>query len=127
MIEANGLDPERHSHVREQMVQLISMVEGFFACGVAASTYATTHPSGTAIPDTVFANIGKLLLANQIPARRWIPGSDEAGDLAQLPNPRENRAGREPPRPRHRRRPTGHQPPTRKVLCHRVPTSGGND
>ena len=40
MIEANGLDPERHAHVRDAMVELIKIVEGFFACGVAASVYA---------------------------------------------------------------------------------------
>jgi 4-hydroxyphenylacetate 3-hydroxylase C terminal len=62
----NGLDPARQSHIRDQMVELITMVEGFYACGIAASTYAARHDSGTAIPDAVFANIGKLLLATQI-------------------------------------------------------------
>ena len=40
MIEANGLDPDKHGHIRDAMVDLIKIVEGFFACGVAASVYA---------------------------------------------------------------------------------------
>src|SRR5688572_33167243 len=66
MIEANGLDPERHGHVRNTMVELIKIVEGFFACGVAASVYGARDPSGAMMPDPVFSNIGKLLLATQI-------------------------------------------------------------
>ena len=33
MTKANGLDPDRHGHMRDQMVELITIVEGFFACG----------------------------------------------------------------------------------------------
>jgi 4-hydroxybutyryl-CoA dehydratase/vinylacetyl-CoA-Delta-isomerase len=41
MCEANGLDPATKSNLREPMVELIKITEGFFACGVAASVYAT--------------------------------------------------------------------------------------
>ncbi len=34
----------RETHLREQMVELIKIVEGFYACGVAASTYGTVDP-----------------------------------------------------------------------------------
>ena len=44
MIEANGLDPDRHAHIRDAMVELIKIVEGFFACGVAASVYGDEGP-----------------------------------------------------------------------------------
>ncbi|MEO8655090.1 MAG: 4-hydroxyphenylacetate 3-hydroxylase N-terminal domain-containing protein, partial [Ramlibacter sp.] len=37
MCEANGFDPGRETHLREQMVELIKITEGFYACGVAAS------------------------------------------------------------------------------------------
>ena len=90
MIEANGLDPERHSHIRDQMVELITMVEGFYACGVAASTYAAPHPSGTVIPDAVFANIGKLLLANQIYDMHRIAHYVSGGLIVALPGPDED-------------------------------------
>ena len=66
MIEANGLDPAKHGHIRDAMVDLIKIVEGFFACGVAASVYAAKDPAGSVMPDAVFSNVGKLLLATQI-------------------------------------------------------------
>ncbi|MFH5207553.1 4-hydroxyphenylacetate 3-hydroxylase family protein [Antrihabitans sp. NCIMB 15449] len=90
MIDANGLDPARHSHIRDQMVDLITMVEGFYACGVAASTYATEHESGTVIPDAVFANIGKLLLANQIYDMHRVAHYVSGGLVVALPGPDED-------------------------------------
>src|ERR671927_1284241 len=66
MIAANGLDPDRHGHIRDAMVDLITITESFFACGVAASVYGRKDGSGNIQPDTVFANVGKLLLATQI-------------------------------------------------------------
>ena len=66
MYEANGLDASLHGHVRNAMVDLIKIVEGFFACGVAASVYGLKDGSGNIQPDSVFSNVGKLLLATQI-------------------------------------------------------------
>src|SRR5512134_909817 len=54
MIEANGLDPSRHGHIRDAMVELITITEGFFACGVAASVYGLKDGSGKMQPDAVF-------------------------------------------------------------------------
>jgi 4-hydroxybutyryl-CoA dehydratase / vinylacetyl-CoA-Delta-isomerase len=90
MCEANGLDPLRHSHIREQMVQLISIVEGFYACGVASCTYAVQHPDGTVTPDAVFANIGKLLLANQIYDMHRVAHYVSGGLIVALPGPDED-------------------------------------
>jgi 4-hydroxybutyryl-CoA dehydratase/vinylacetyl-CoA-Delta-isomerase len=36
MCEANGLDPGTTASLREPMVELIKITEGFYACGVAA-------------------------------------------------------------------------------------------
>ena len=58
MIEANGLDPERHGHIRDSMVDLIKMVEGFFACGVAASVYCMTLASFFAMLAGLLARFG---------------------------------------------------------------------
>ncbi|MDJ0655636.1 MAG: 4-hydroxyphenylacetate 3-hydroxylase N-terminal domain-containing protein [Xanthomonadales bacterium] len=108
MSEANGLDPEKYQHIRESMVELIKIVEGFFACGVAASVYGIEDPSGAWMPEPVFANVGKLLLATQIYDMHRtahevsgglvvaLPGPDEdhnpetAGDLATLLRARED-------------------------------------
>ncbi|MCB1915560.1 MAG: 4-hydroxyphenylacetate 3-hydroxylase, partial [Rhodocyclaceae bacterium] len=66
MIEANGLSADRHGHLRDTMVELIKVVEGFYACGVAASVFGTRQESGAVEPDAVYSNVGKLLLATQI-------------------------------------------------------------
>ena len=91
MCEANGFDPGAETHLREQMVQLISIVEGFYACGVAASVYAAEDkPSGAVMPDPVFANIGKLLLANQIYEMHRIAHYVSGGLIVTLPGPDED-------------------------------------
>ncbi|HRD76969.1 MAG TPA: 4-hydroxyphenylacetate 3-hydroxylase N-terminal domain-containing protein, partial [Hyphomicrobiaceae bacterium] len=90
MIEANGLDPERHGHIRDAMVELIKIVEGFFACGVAASVYGQKDPDGSIMPDTVFSNIGKLLLATQIFDMHRLANYVSGGLVVALPGPDED-------------------------------------
>ena len=91
MCEANGFDPGRESHLREQMVELITITEGFYACGVAASVYgkADEH-SKTFMPDPVFANIGKLLLATKIYDMHRIAHTVSGGLIVTLPGPDED-------------------------------------
>ena len=90
MYEANGLDADKHSHIREQMVELIKIVEGFFACGVASSVYCVKDTSGVAMPDPVFSNIGKLLLATQIYDMHKIAHYVSGGLIVALPGPDED-------------------------------------
>jgi 4-hydroxybutyryl-CoA dehydratase/vinylacetyl-CoA-Delta-isomerase len=90
MIEANGLDPDRHGHIRDAMVDLIKIVEGFFACGVASSVYCQKDPAGSVMPDTVFANIGKLLLATQIYDMHRLAHYVSGGLVVALPGPDED-------------------------------------
>jgi 4-hydroxybutyryl-CoA dehydratase/vinylacetyl-CoA-Delta-isomerase len=91
MCEANGFDPGAESHLRERMVELIKITEGFYACGVAASVYATQDPrSGAFLPDPVFANIGKLLLATQIYDMHRIAHEVSGGLIVTLPGPDED-------------------------------------
>jgi len=90
MIEANGLDPDRHAHVRDAMVELITITEGFYACGVAASVYATRDPAGNVMPDAVFSNIGKLLLATKIYDMHRIAHYVSGGLIVALPGPDED-------------------------------------
>jgi 4-hydroxybutyryl-CoA dehydratase / vinylacetyl-CoA-Delta-isomerase len=91
MCEANGFDPGNESHLREQMVELITITESFFACGVAASVYgkADEH-SGTFMPDPVFSNIGKLLLATKIYDMHRIAHYVSGGLIVTLPGPDED-------------------------------------
>ena len=100
MVEANGLDLLRNTHLRDTMVELIKTVEGFYACGVAASVYPTTDPSGVVEPDAVFSNIGKLLLATQIYDMHRLAHEVSGGLIVALPGPDED-----------------HNPETRAVLA----------
>jgi len=73
------------------MVQLITITESFYACGVAASVYASVDAaSGIVMPDPVFANIGKLLLANQIYEMHRIAHYVSGGLIVTLPGPDED-------------------------------------
>jgi len=91
MCEANGLDPGRKSSLRDPMVELITITESFFACGVAASVYAERDPhSGTFMPEPVFANIGKLLLATKIYDMHRIAHEVSGGLVVALPGPDED-------------------------------------
>ncbi len=90
MIEANGLDPDRHGHIRDAMVELITITESFFACGVAASVYCQKDPVGSVMPDPVFSNIGKLLLATKIYDMHRIAHYVSGGLVVSLPGPDED-------------------------------------
>jgi 4-hydroxybutyryl-CoA dehydratase/vinylacetyl-CoA-Delta-isomerase len=89
MVEANGLDPDRHGHIRDAMVELITVVESFFACGVAASVYGV-EDGGRVMPDPVFANIGKLLLATKIYDMHRLAHYVSGGLVVALPGPDED-------------------------------------
>ena len=91
MCEANGFDPGTKSNLREPMVELIKITEGFYACGVAASVYAAADPySGSFMPDPVFSNIGKLLLSTQIYDMHRIAHEVSGGLIVALPGPDED-------------------------------------
>lgn len=62
----NGLPHEQVGHIHTAMADLIRIVEGFYATGVAASVYGRRTVAGTFEPDPVYANLGKLLLAQQV-------------------------------------------------------------
>ena len=91
MCEANGLDPGKKSNLRDPMVELITITESFFACGVAASVYAERDPhSGSFMPEPVFSNIGKLLLATKIYDMHRIAHEVSGGLIVALPGPDED-------------------------------------
>ncbi len=90
MTEANGLDPDGYGHIRDAMVELITVTESFFACGVAASVYCVEDPAGSVMPDPVFANIGKLLLATKIYDMQRLAHYVSGGLIVALPGPDED-------------------------------------
>ncbi len=90
MAEANGVPAEKFGHIRNSLVDLIKIVEGFYACGVAASVYGKIDASGVAQPDDVFANIGKLLLSTQIYDMHRLAHEVSGGLIVALPGPDED-------------------------------------
>jgi 4-hydroxybutyryl-CoA dehydratase/vinylacetyl-CoA-Delta-isomerase len=72
------------------MVELIKTVEGFYACGVAASVYARPDASGAMEPEPVYANIGKLLLATKIYDMHRLAHEVSGGLIVTLPGPDED-------------------------------------
>jgi 4-hydroxybutyryl-CoA dehydratase / vinylacetyl-CoA-Delta-isomerase len=88
--EANGLDLDRAHGAREAMTDLIRIVEGFYACGVAASVYSARSDTGSVTPDPVFANIGKLLMATQIYDMHRLAHTVSGGMVVTLPGPAED-------------------------------------
>jgi len=91
MCEANGLDPNKKANLRDPMVELIKITEGFYACGVAASVYAVQDPhSKTFMPEPVYSNIGKLLLSTQIYDMHRLAHEVSGGLIVALPGPEED-------------------------------------
>jgi 4-hydroxybutyryl-CoA dehydratase / vinylacetyl-CoA-Delta-isomerase len=90
MIKANGLDANRHGHIRDAMVDLITITESFYACGIASSVYCEDDPAGNVMPDTVYSNIGKLLLATKIYDMHKLAHYVSGGLIVALPGPDED-------------------------------------
>jgi 4-hydroxybutyryl-CoA dehydratase/vinylacetyl-CoA-Delta-isomerase len=91
MCEANGFDPGEKASLRDPMVELIKITEGFYACGVAASVYGAADAlAGNFMPEPVFANIGKLLLATQIYDMHRLAHEVSGGLIVALPGPDED-------------------------------------
>jgi len=88
--EANGIDLDRAHGLREAMIELIRITEGFYACGVAASVYCQPSDAGIVTPDPVFSNIGKLLLATQIYDMHRLAHHVSGGMIVTLPGPDED-------------------------------------
>jgi 4-hydroxybutyryl-CoA dehydratase / vinylacetyl-CoA-Delta-isomerase len=92
MIEANGLGAPGTGvpdHLRNDLVELIKIVEGFYACGVAASVYGFQE-AGVQQPDGVFANVGKLMMATQIYEMHRLAHDVSGGLIVALPGPDED-------------------------------------
>ncbi len=89
-IEANGLDPDKNEHLRDDLIELIKIVEGWYACGAAASIYGFADTSGAFQPDGVFANVGKLMMTTQIYDMHRLAHDVSGGMVVALPGPDED-------------------------------------
>src|SRR3546814_9684444 len=64
-----------------------TLFRSFYACGVASSVYCTKDPAGSVMPDAVFSNIGKLLLATKIYDMHRVAHYVSGGLIVALPGP----------------------------------------
>jgi len=53
----NGV--EKTGHVREKLADMISVAELVYAAGIAASVKSMRAPSGTQVPNIIYANVGR--------------------------------------------------------------------
>lgn len=87
MSEYNGLPYKEVPHIRRNLSELIRIVEGFYATGVAASVYGHKTIAGNFVPDSVLSNIGKLMLAEQVYDLFRIAHEIGGGIVATAPTP----------------------------------------
>lgn len=77
--ECNNI--ENATHVRDKLSHFIGLSELVYAAGIASAQYAIQSPSGTYIPDPVYANAGRRLAGENI-YHEYELLADLAGGLA---------------------------------------------
>ncbi|NLW63822.1 MAG: aromatic ring hydroxylase [Syntrophomonadaceae bacterium] len=56
---ADYLGIEKMGHVKEKLAEMVSVAELVFAAGIASAVKSKKAPSGTQIPDIIYANVGR--------------------------------------------------------------------
>jgi len=56
---ADYLGVEKMGHVREKLAEMISVAELVYAAGIASAVKSIKAPSGTQIPNIIYANVGR--------------------------------------------------------------------
>jgi len=83
LADYNGV--EKSSHTREKLADLISVAELVYASGIAASVKSAKAPSGTQIPNIIYANVGRRHAGHNIYHEYDILCSIAGGLPATLP------------------------------------------
>ena len=84
-LTADYLGIEKMGHVKEKLAEMISVVELVFAAGIAASIDSKQAPSGTQVPNVIYANVGRRHAGHNI-YHEYSTLCDIAGGLpASLP------------------------------------------
>lgn len=85
MADINNI--RKQSHVKEKLVDLISVAELVYAAGIAAAYKSTKSAAGTQLPDVTYANVGRRHAGHNI-YHEYNILCDIAGGLpATLPEP----------------------------------------
>ena len=85
----NGLPVAQDVRLGDKMAELIKIVEGFYACGVASSVFARQLPAGNYQPDEVYSNIGKHLMGTHIYDMFRLTHEIAGGIVVAAPEPEE--------------------------------------
>jgi aromatic ring hydroxylase len=56
---ADYMGIEKMGHVRDKLAEMVSVAELVYAAGIAASVKSMSAPSGTCIPNIIYANVGR--------------------------------------------------------------------
>lgn len=64
LADYNGV--EKTGHTREKLADMVSTVELIYAAGIAASVKSMKAPSGTQIPNIIYANVGRRYAGHNI-------------------------------------------------------------
>ncbi len=87
MADINNI--RKQSHVKEKLVDLISVAELVYAAGIAAAYKSTKAASGTQLPDVTYANVGRRHAGHNIYHEYNILCDIAGGLAATLPAPGE--------------------------------------
>ena len=79
----------KQSHVKEKLVDLISVAELVFAAGIAGAYKSTRAASGTQLPDVTYANVGRRHAGHNIYHEYNILCDIAGGLAATIPGPSE--------------------------------------
>lgn len=79
----------KQSHVKEKLVDLISVAELVFAAGIAAAYKSIRAASGTQLPDVTYANVGRRHAGHNIYHEYNILCDIAGGLAATIPGPSE--------------------------------------
>ncbi|NLG33210.1 MAG: aromatic ring hydroxylase [Syntrophomonadaceae bacterium] len=63
---ADYLGIEKMGHIKEKLAELISVAELVYAAGIASAVKSFKAPSGSQIPDIIYANTGRRLAGHNI-------------------------------------------------------------
>ena len=87
--EYNGLDWRKTAHIRDKIIDIMSIAARIRAASLGAVAVPERHPSGVCFPDNILANSVKLLMAEGVTNAGSILVDVAGGSIATLPSERD--------------------------------------
>lgn len=83
----NGI--EKASHIRQKLVELITIAEQIYACGIAAAVQGKKSASGIFLPNSIFCNAGRYLAGQKFHQCYEIVHDIAGGLISTMPDERD--------------------------------------